>query len=98
MTEARSLTLLPPSLGLCQSCACDHLPEEPHNWQSLFWAFWFQQQHGRSPIFEEAFEHCSAETCDRWAAKLDSLPHAVSKNLAIRLAGLATLKRGRVDG
>jgi hypothetical protein len=33
MSEIKGLTLLPPAPGLCQSCACDHIPEEPHNWQ-----------------------------------------------------------------
>jgi hypothetical protein len=97
MPEIKGLTLLPPAPGLCQSCACDHIPEEPHNWQSMFWAFWFDGVHGRSPTLEDAFAHCSADTCDRWATRLDGVPHDMAKQVAVRVASLAASKRAAVN-
>jgi hypothetical protein len=94
MSEIKGLTLLPPAPGLCQSCACDHIPEEPHSWQSLFWAFWFDGVHGRSPTLEDAFAHCSADTCDRWAIGMHNAKYL---ELSDRLTELAALKRVAVN-
>jgi hypothetical protein len=94
MSETKGLTLLPPAPGLCQSCACDHIPEEPHNWQSLFWAFWFDGTYGRSPTLEDAFTHCSADICDKWAAGMREVRQP---ELADKLTELATVKRLAVN-
>lgn len=65
-----SFTLLPPPPNCCQSCACPHEPEDPHNWQGLYWHTWFHNTHGRSPKVLDAFAHCSQETTDKWIEEM----------------------------
>lgn len=55
----KSLSLLPPPPDCCQQCAEKHAPEKMHNAQTLYYGFWFEQQHGRSPTWADAMDHCS---------------------------------------
>ncbi len=88
--ESKPLRLTPPHPSLCQCCAVEHNADEPHNWQSTYWAFWFQQEHGRSPIIEDAFERCDSIRCELWAEHLDDWGQEQD---AIALRALANLKR-----
>lgn len=63
---AREGMLLPPAPHLCQSCATDHKPEDPHNWQSMHWQYWFYGQTGRFPKVLDAFEHTTAAMRYAW--------------------------------
>ncbi|MGL5032627.1 MAG: hypothetical protein ACRC6M_02365 [Microcystaceae cyanobacterium] len=46
---------------------------QPHNAQTLFYAFWFQQKYGRSPTWNDAMAHCSADVKFQWLANLAKL-------------------------
>jgi hypothetical protein len=72
-TEPCDWHLLPPAPGLCQECAVDHAPEQPHNQQSLFYQMRFNAQHGRYPTWADAMAHCDAETRDIWTQELRRL-------------------------
>lgn len=60
------MMLLPPKLGVCQKCAVDHDPSEPHNQQSLYWQYWFYGQNGHWPTWEDAMAHCSDNVKRLW--------------------------------
>ena len=68
--------LLPPEPGLCQQCAIDHLPEAPHNPDSLFYKYWFRLQEARAgreerwPTWTDAMAHCTAEVKVAWIGAL----------------------------
>ena len=65
------LTLLPPAKGLCPECAIRHDECQPHNAQSLYYAF--NLQHGRSPTWADAMRHCSEEVKASWTRYLEGL-------------------------
>jgi len=67
------LTMLPPPADCCQQCAIKHDPAMPHNAQTLFYAFWFTQTHGRSPTWNDAMSHCSPDIKSQWLAHLAKL-------------------------
>ena len=69
----KSISLLPPSPNCCQVCAAEHDPSSPHNLQSLFYATWFHQQHGRSHTWADAMAHCSEEVKAPWLKYLSEL-------------------------
>lgn len=83
---ARVGKLLPPAPDLCQSCATKHEPELPHNFESLFWQYWYYNQHGRWPTTADAFAHCTPEMRARWvqAMRLKRDDLAMSKKKAER--------------
>lgn len=60
------MMLLPPKPNVCQKCAVDHDPKQPHNQQSLYWQFWFYSQNGRWPTWEDAMAHCTEEVKQFW--------------------------------
>jgi hypothetical protein len=63
--------MLPPAPHLCQKCAVDHKPEQPHNQQSMFWQYWFyRESNGRWPTWKDAMAHCSDETKGLWIEAL----------------------------
>jgi hypothetical protein len=66
----KSLSLLPPAPHLCQSCAVDHKPEQPHDATSFFYAFWFHGQTGRSPTWADAMAHCDEANKKFWTKYL----------------------------
>jgi hypothetical protein len=65
-----NFTLAPAAPGKCPECATDHLPEMPHNQQSLFWQYRFYGRNGRFPTWLDALEHCSPEMKAVWIAEL----------------------------
>ncbi len=67
------LQLLPPAKHLWQQCAHQHKPEQPHNPQTLHYAFWFEYNHGRSPTWNDAMAHCSEEVKKEWIGYLTKL-------------------------
>jgi hypothetical protein len=70
VVEMKEMTLLPPAPHLCQKCAVDHKPEQPHNQQSMFWHVWFKKEFGRYPTWRDAMEHCTDEMKGFWIIEL----------------------------
>jgi hypothetical protein len=70
---AGTMTLLPPAPDKCQICASTHNEDEPHNAQSLYYQVRFQMEHGRSPSWLNAMEHCAPEVQAAWTAELEKL-------------------------
>lgn len=62
--------LMPPAPDLCQCCAVKHEHEMPHDATSLFYGFWFSQQFGRSPTWNDALSHCPDSIKQRWLEML----------------------------
>lgn len=68
--QKKSFVLMPPRLGVCQECATDHPPEDPHNQQSFYYRVKFQMEHGRAPTWADAMTHCDEPTQLAWKAEL----------------------------
>lgn len=64
------LTLLKPHPDVCQLCAADHKPDEPHNPESLYWQVANRSEGKPPPTWEEAMAHCSTMTQDMWKEAL----------------------------
>jgi hypothetical protein len=62
--------LMPPKANVCQKCAVDHDPEQPHNQQSLYWQYWFLGKYGRWPKWEDAMAHCADDVKQYWIVAL----------------------------
>jgi len=62
--------LLPAAPGKCPECATEHEPELPHNQQSLYYQTRFHLEHGRSPTWTDAMEHCTDEMKEFWTRHL----------------------------
>lgn len=62
--------LLPPHPATCQQCATTHPPHFPHNQQSLFWLYWFFNEHGRWPTWSDAMAHCDDQMKAFWRIEL----------------------------
>lgn len=45
--------VLPPRPGVCRTCAARHRPEEPHDYQSLYFMVKFYKAHKRFPSSED---------------------------------------------
>jgi hypothetical protein len=56
--QGKPLTLLHPAPGNCQVCAAKHAPQEPHDADSLCWAFKAQAEGLPSPTWSDAIAHC----------------------------------------
>jgi hypothetical protein len=68
-----ALGLLPPKPDVCQACASDHEPEEPHNQRSLYYQYAFLADHGRWPTWGDAMAHCSEGMREMWIVELRKL-------------------------
>lgn len=68
--EGGGLYLLPPAPGLCEWCATEHGPGDPHNQQSLYYRTKFRVIHGRSPTWSDAMAHCTPEVRALWRIEL----------------------------
>lgn len=75
--EHRGWRLLPPKPDVCQTCASDHEPEEPHNQQSLYYQYAFYGQHGRWPTWADALAHCEIGMREMWIVELRKMGVAV---------------------
>lgn len=64
--------LFPAAPGTCPECAVNHLPEQPHNQQSLFYQYKFYNEHGRWPVWKDAIAHCSEEIKAFWLTELQN--------------------------
>ena len=53
--------LMPAKPGTCPQCAVKHEPEAPHNKDSLFYQYYFYNENGRWPTWEDAMAHCSED-------------------------------------
>jgi hypothetical protein len=62
--------LMPPAQHVCQECAVDHDPRDPHNQQSLFYQYHFYGKHGRWPTWADAIAHCEPEMQEAWRGAL----------------------------
>ncbi len=71
--EIKKLSLLPAHPSKCQCCAVEHKPDQPHNPQSLYYAFWFNNQHGRSPTWADAMAHCPDDIKAKWTNDLQKI-------------------------
>lgn len=69
-SEAKQFRLMPPPPHLCQECAWDHSPDQPHNAQSFFYKVKFNMDHGRVPTWRDALAHCDDETKVAWEVQL----------------------------
>ena len=47
MERKAKFMILPPDPGVCQECAVDHDPVQPHNRDSLYYQYSFYAKHGR---------------------------------------------------
>lgn len=65
--------VLGPGPGVCQECAIDHKPEQPHNAQSLAYQYFFYNEHGRWPNWKDAWAHCSEDVQAHWKRELSAL-------------------------
>ena len=70
MQPPKPLKLMPPAPGRCQQCAVIHDPEMPHDANSLYYAFWYQQEHGKSPSWADAMAHCEDGVKSLWLGLL----------------------------
>lgn len=75
--------LLKPGFDKCQECGTEHIPELPHNWQSLYYQMKFYQEHGRFPTWEDAMSHCDEDIKQRWTEEMakfvKKVPHGKPK-------------------
>ena len=69
----KEFTLLPPKPGLCQECAVQHAPQEPHNLHSMYYQARFFLEHHRLPTWADALAHCDAATQAVWRHELAQL-------------------------
>lgn len=65
------MKLMPPHPSKCQYCAVEHDPKNPHDAQSLYYQFWFNNQYGRSPTWKDAMSHCTEEVKTAFTKKLN---------------------------
>lgn len=65
--------LMPPPKGTCPECAVAHSVEQPHDKQSIFYQYKFYNEHGRSPTWKDAMEHCTKEIKEYWIIELKSV-------------------------
>lgn len=64
------LRMLPCAPDVCQECAVDHTPDQPHNQQSLYYQYHFYAANHRWPTWADAMAHCSDETKRQWIEQL----------------------------
>lgn len=62
--------LMPPQKHLCQICAGDHKPQEPHVQGSMYYQIAFNGIIGRTPTWADAMAHCSDAVRKAWTAEL----------------------------
>jgi hypothetical protein len=70
MIEHKELKLMPPAPHKCKQCATEHDANEPHNQESMYWQYWFHDQHGRWPTWVDAMAHCSDDMREAWESGL----------------------------
>lgn len=68
--KVKEFTLLEPAPDKCQECAVGHLPDQPHNLESLYYQFKFYKENGRCPTWKDAMAHCSPGIQEAWKKAL----------------------------
>ena len=68
--KPKSMSLLPPSPDKCQVCASTHLPEEPHNPDSLYWQTKRNMEGLPPATWEDALEHVTGDLREQWESIL----------------------------
>ncbi len=71
--ETRSNTkmmMMPAKEGTCPECAVPHEESQPHNAQSMFYQYYFYNQKGRWPTWNDALSHCPDDVQSRWKSQL----------------------------
>ena len=66
---------IPPAADACPICATKHLPDEPHNQQSLYYQQRFHAVRGRWPTWADAIAHCTPGVRRHWETELRKLGH-----------------------
>jgi len=64
--EGGGLRMLPPAPGMCQWCATEHDPADPHNQQSLYYQMKFKEIKGWWPTWTDAMAHCEPLVQRAW--------------------------------
>lgn len=54
MDGLEKIEVCAPTPRTCRVCATLHLPNEPHNKNSLYYMNWFYKKNGRFPTWEDA--------------------------------------------
>lgn len=75
LNDNGSLQLLPCAADVCQECAVDHDPAEPHNAESLYYQYKFHATHNRWPTWKDAIAHTSPEKQEMWEKALKDAGH-----------------------
>lgn len=73
MIESKHLKpwiMLPAKEGTCPECAVAHAVTSPHNAQSMFYKYYYFNQHGRWPDWMDALEHCPLDVQLLWLFEL----------------------------
>ena len=64
--------LLPPVPGTCPECAVKHVPDLPHNRDSLYYQYKFYSRQGRWPTWGDAMAHCTEKMKALWRSELSA--------------------------
>lgn len=70
-TKTVQAAILPPGKGKCQECGIAHDPRQPHDQQSLAYAYSFYGKHRRWPTWADAMAHCDEQTRATWTKALE---------------------------
>lgn len=70
MKQVGAFKMLPPAPDVCQECATNHDPRQPHNQQSLYYQYYFYADHERWPTWKDAMAHCTEEVKAKWIVSL----------------------------
>lgn len=62
--------LLPCGPDVCQMCAVDHPPENPHNRDSLYYQYKFFAENERWPTWTDAVSHCEEKLAEFWLSEI----------------------------
>ena len=65
--------ILPPSPNCCQICGVNHVPEDPHDPESLYYQMSFYLKHNRFPTWEDAMAHCTGLMKDLWRNEIKNI-------------------------
>ena len=57
--------------GTCKMCGTKHLPDQPHNRDSLVYQYQFYDKCGRWPTWRDAMSHCRDGIQKAWIEVLE---------------------------
>lgn len=79
--EKAEMKLLPPARHLCQQCAWEHPPEQPHNKQTLFYQVKFEMENNRPGTWNDAMSHCTPDIQKQWKEHLRNAGEIIGDEL-----------------